>query len=210
MNNRLIKFRAQRIDNKQWVYGNYFTTPLTDENSGADSKDGCFFLCGPKRHCIEQNGVSFVIDINTLGQFTGLKDENGKEIYEGDIMASRGNYMTDEMDENGNFIDIYNVVVWNQKMTRFALKPIDEYLDELKNPINPKLDHPWICSIDSFKEVIGNICENPDMLLKLLKKQKKDEEKAKKHLEDITSECEACGENAVIEGMCGHCGHEER
>lgn len=145
-----------------------------------------------------------------IQQFTGLKDENGKDIYEGDIMASRGNHMTDLMDENGDYLDIYSVVVWNKRMTRFALKPIDEYLEQLKNPINPELDHPWVCSIDTFKEVIGNIYENPDMLPKLLEKQKQDEEKARKILEDITDECEVCGQYAVIDGFCNHCGYEER
>lgn len=31
---REIKFRAKRIDNNDWVYGHYFISPLTDENSG--------------------------------------------------------------------------------------------------------------------------------------------------------------------------------
>lgn len=83
---REIKFRAKRIDDGRWVYGQYFKTPLTDENSGTSPDVGWFFLSGEERHCIVQEHVSFVIDVNTLGQYTGLKVVNGNEIYEGDII----------------------------------------------------------------------------------------------------------------------------
>ncbi len=99
-----------------------------------------------------------------IQQYTGLKDSKGKEIYEGDIMASRGNYITEELDENGKYLDLINVVVWNVKSSRFALKPITEYVKELKHPIPHELDYPWTCYLTTFKEVIGNIFENPELL----------------------------------------------
>jgi uncharacterized phage protein (TIGR01671 family) len=90
-----------------------------------------------------------------LEQYTGCLDKNHKEIYEGDILASRGNYITDEYDENGNYKDLINVVVWNTEMSRFGLIPLEKYPFYKDGPH----DGIWACRITTFKEVIGNIHE---------------------------------------------------
>jgi len=77
----------------------------------------------------DKNGEEYI-----LMQFTGLKDKNGKEIYEGDIMNDKG---------------IKFEVYWNQHNGNWSRKNISELLagETMKN-----------------SEIIGNIHENPELL----------------------------------------------
>lgn len=104
---REIKFRGKRIDNGQWVYGHCFKTPLTDENSGMPSDAGWFFLSGTDLWCIRsKDGAAFVVDRDTVGEFTGIKDCDDIEIYEGDLLYCWGDGF-DDGDEPEKFEVIY-------------------------------------------------------------------------------------------------------
>ena len=119
--NREIKFRGLSFD-KGWIYGNLIKS---DQSTWIRESDY----------------YNFKVKVDTVGQFTGLHDKNGKEIYEGDIVKyrdSRGQHIEKVIFDKGCF---YAGMHWGSS-TRLA----------------PKLINTRIT------EVIGNIYDNPELL----------------------------------------------
>lgn len=123
--NREIKFRAKH--GKEWVYGELHL------NSGK------------MPHIHTDPFTSKSIDPDTAGQFTGLRDKNGKEIYEGDIIRS--------FDSVGDAI--LHCIVWEE--ARFVA------LYKGRNFRSKSfLKQYWLDEFD--KEVVGNIYDNPELV----------------------------------------------
>lgn len=88
-----IKYKAKRLDNREWVEGD-----LMKESYGA--------------RIVEHTSKAdnwLAVDPSTVCQFTGLKDKNGTPIYEGDIVT----YKDNNAERRG-------VIVWDSKAAAFC------------------------------------------------------------------------------------------
>ena len=146
---REIKFRAwdKNINAMGMVYGFDFSIeevsimfPKLTKINGKVQKDS--------------TGTQAFIDEVKLMQFTGLKDKNGKDIYEGDIIKVHDL----EEDEEIRDEDFIGVFIYDKENLRFQF---DEkylgYIDEIGFIVTSN----WL---DYEYEVIGNIYENPELL----------------------------------------------
>jgi len=134
---REIKFRGKRIDTGEWVYG------------GIIQWNGRAAII---QHDLWLNGIwkikKFEVDPETVGQYIGHKDKNGKEIYEGDIY------------KNPIFIGILEVTY---NAGRYKGKHIVHVEDSTGKDVFGGLN-PW--APDNTCEILGNIHENPELLEK--------------------------------------------
>lgn len=145
--NREILFKAKRKDNGKWVEGYYRRIPCMG------MLEHYIMPRNPKNR-MEQ----YAIDPDTICQYTGLTDKNGRKIWENDIL--RGYQYPYRSDGNDNY---FAEVTWFENCPAFGIYTFK----------NPKSN---VCGISEGNtefmenwnsedwEVIGNIFDNPDLL----------------------------------------------
>lgn len=136
MAEREILFRGKRLHDNKWIYGNF----VSDCEGNSHIIEPRFF-CEDGHHLQYEDNTDTPVFIipETVGQFTGSTDKNGKKIFEGDIVS---------IAKYGGLI--YKVVY---ALCRYEL-------------VNSKGVNCFVLDIYKSKdiEVIGNIHDNPEML----------------------------------------------
>lgn len=128
---REILFRGRRVDNDEWVYG--FLVEAT--NVITDKKATFIF-----KQKVRAATYFTEVKPETVGQFTGLTDKNGKKIFEGDVVKYDGSC---------------GEIVFFEYHGAFMSKEKDIYLE-------------WLSKIPRYgtgiMEIIGNIYDNKEIL----------------------------------------------
>lgn len=134
---REIKFRGKRLDNGEWIYGDFFR----NRRLAFIAADG--IVENPLASWQDYN-----VDPDTVGQFTGLYDREGNEIFEGDVVTGL-EYADFHTGDDGN---VNAVVVWDTELASFMLDA------GCRVNIRPCAD------IRRRIRVTGNIHDNPSLL----------------------------------------------
>ena len=131
---KTIKFRGYNLKNNKWIYG--------------------YYLVNRGQHFVVEDGIAnpqntwedYLVEADTIGQFTGLLDKNGKEIYEGDIIGCHNP-------------SIKHLIFYNEKQGRFMAA------------LNGDIENYFVgvCGLDDSrwngsKKVIGNTYDNPELI----------------------------------------------
>ncbi|MFT0403166.1 YopX family protein [Bacteroides faecis] len=137
--NRTIKFRGKSIYDEEWLYGSLIKIekdryavipPLNDIEIGKSI--GMYEVC-----------------LETIGQFTGLYDRSGEEIYEGDIISVNGKYP--------------KIVKYIDGYACFCLANISDLNKKWMYPWQ-QVSPGWWSDYKREIRVVANIYDNPELI----------------------------------------------
>lgn len=134
---REILFRGKRVDNGEWVEGSLVNNIFFR----AESNRPVLYIINPDEYeeynCMEDIGkLAVEVILETVGQYIGQKDKNGKKIFEGDILQC-----------------IYNHHKYLVKINEYYVYTMDE-----------RGEQSVLGRIRNDFEIVGNIHDNPTLL----------------------------------------------
>ena len=142
---REILFRGKRLHDNKWIYGNF----VSDCEGNPHIIEPRFF-CEDGHHLQYEDNTDTPVFIipETVGQFTGLTDRNGKKIFEGDICRFK------------RFNDVHiGKVVFNVTTASFIM-----WYQPIVGAYGEKATQKMLLSACDNIEVIGNIHDNPELM----------------------------------------------
>jgi uncharacterized phage protein (TIGR01671 family) len=156
---REIKFRGKMVNAEKWLYGN-LQVPCKE---------------GVPYYMLDEDKYQRQVDVKTIGQYTGLKDKNGKEIYEGDILrVEEFKNESDSMEKSEEFYEAFDLEDMKGEKRREYITPV--CWEDGAFVISARQENDtFLCVLygdmrRSFPifvfEVIGNIHDNPELLTK--------------------------------------------
>lgn len=159
---REILFRGKRIDNGEWTEAQTFMCA-----KNVDGSEEAFYL-GARNPMIQYDDnfgnigiletdtsspIFYKVIPETVGQYTGLTDKNGKKIFEGDIYR----YFDDEI----------QVVEWNDSFSAIALHTYGKVTKKSGRKTVNSFFQGW-SYLDDYPlekmEYLGNVHDNPELL----------------------------------------------
>ena len=139
---REIKFRGWSKGEKKWVYGYY-----AKERSMNRKRTRMYSVIMTFEQANDYENLDvYIVNPSSIGQYTGLKDINGNEIYVGDILSLNGETNMDTTccgyitEYNGMYVSFYG------------------------QDINGKDCFDILYTVSKEREIIGNIHKNPELL----------------------------------------------
>ena len=171
---REILFRGKRVDNGEWIVGSLIIDERGNHYIGEYIKQRVesAYVCTKRRNGKTINrfiGIGFFMVISeTVGQYTGLVDRNGKKIFEGDIVRMYFEGESSGYDEEGVS---YNYDFYGHKIGVVSFGSNGTFINAKHGElhIDAEMVEGWTptrrARLAGYRsEVIGNIHDNPELM----------------------------------------------